>query len=91
MVPHSSTLARRSLVGCSPWGRKESDTTERLSGSTSRPFLIESKADLNDSFDSYDRYFSLANWVKFLRSDQKKVCIYVCIYIYMCIFKACID
>ena len=22
--------ARRSLVGCSPWGRKESDTTERL-------------------------------------------------------------
>ena len=35
---HSSTLAwkidgRRSLVGCSPWGREESDTTERI------PFL----------------------------------------------------
>ena len=35
MAPHSSTLAWkingwRSLVGCSPWGRKESDTTERL-------------------------------------------------------------
>ena len=35
MAPHSSTLAwripcRRSLVGCSPWGRGESDTTERL-------------------------------------------------------------
>ena len=35
MAPHSSTLAgkshgRRSLVGCSPWGHKESDTTERL-------------------------------------------------------------
>ena len=35
MAPHSSTLAwkihgRRSLVGCSPWGREESDTTERL-------------------------------------------------------------
>ena len=34
MAPHSSTLAwkipERSLVGCSPWGRKESDTTERL-------------------------------------------------------------
>ena len=35
MAPHSSTLAwkihgRRSLVGCSPWGRKELDTTERL-------------------------------------------------------------
>ena len=32
---HSSTLAgkshrRRSLIGYSPWGRKESDTTERL-------------------------------------------------------------
>ena len=35
MAPHSSTLAwkihgRRSLVGCSPWGRWGSDTTERL-------------------------------------------------------------
>ena len=35
MATHSSILAwkipgRRSLVGCSPWGRKESDTTERL-------------------------------------------------------------
>ena len=35
MAPHTSTLAwkmhgRRSLVGCSPWGREESDTTERL-------------------------------------------------------------
>ena len=35
MAPHSSTLAwripwMRSLVGCSPWGRRESYTTERL-------------------------------------------------------------
>ena len=36
MATHSSTPAsgeshgRRSLVGCSPWGRKESDLTERL-------------------------------------------------------------
>ena len=35
MAPHSSTLAwkipwTRSLVCCGPWGRKESDTTERL-------------------------------------------------------------
>ena len=35
MAPHSSTLAWRipwteDLVGCSPWGRKESNTTERL-------------------------------------------------------------
>ena len=36
MAPHSSTLLPgkshgwRSLVGCSPWGCEESDTTERL-------------------------------------------------------------
>jgi len=35
MAPHSSTLAWkipgwRSLVGCSLWGRKESDVTEQL-------------------------------------------------------------
>ena len=35
MAPHSSTLAwkipwTRGLVGCSPWGRKESDTSGRL-------------------------------------------------------------
>ena len=37
MAPHSTPVllpgkshGRRSLVGCSPWGRTESDTTERL-------------------------------------------------------------
>ena len=35
LAPHSSTLAWKipwtgSLVGCRPWGREESDTTERL-------------------------------------------------------------
>ena len=35
MATHSSTLAwrthgRRNLLGCSPWGCEESDTTERL-------------------------------------------------------------
>ena len=35
MAPHSSTLAWKipwteGLVGCSPWGREESDRTERL-------------------------------------------------------------
>ena len=29
LLPGNSR-GRRSLVGCSPWGRKESDTTERL-------------------------------------------------------------
>ena len=27
---HGKAHGRRSLVGCSPWGRKESDTTEQL-------------------------------------------------------------
>ena len=35
MATHSSILAeshgQRSLAGCNPWGRKESDTTEWLS------------------------------------------------------------
>ena len=36
MAPHNSTLAWkipdgwRSLIGCSPWGHEESDTTERV-------------------------------------------------------------
>ena len=35
MAPHSNTLAWKipwmeGLVGCSPWGRQESDTTEGL-------------------------------------------------------------
>ena len=35
MAPHSSTLpgkshGQRGLVGCSPWGREESNMTERL-------------------------------------------------------------
>ena len=35
MAPHSTTVAWRipwtEEVGCNPWGREESDTTERLS------------------------------------------------------------
>ena len=55
MVPHSSTLAwkipwteepgrlqsRRSLVGCSLWGCKESDTTEQLHFHFSLPCIGE--------------------------------------------------
>ena len=42
MATHSSVLAWRipwteeKLAGCSPWGRKESDTTERLTLSLSQ-------------------------------------------------------
>ena len=30
MLLAEGNLGRRSLVGCGPWGREESDTTERL-------------------------------------------------------------
>ena len=50
MAPHSSTLAwkihgQRSLVGCSPWGRKESDMTERLHFHFSLSFTGERNGD----------------------------------------------
>ena len=46
MAPHSSTLpgkshGRRSLVGCSPWGRQESDMTERLDFHFSLSCIVE--------------------------------------------------
>ena len=47
MAPHSSTLLPgkshgwRSLVGCSPWGRWESDTTEQLHFPFSLPCIGE--------------------------------------------------
>ena len=34
---------RRSLVGCSPWGREESDTAERLISSSSIPEELKQK------------------------------------------------
>ena len=44
MATHSSILAwdshgQRSLVGCSPWGRKESDTTEQLNNNIGRLYV----------------------------------------------------
>ena len=38
LLPRESH-GRRSPVGCSPWGRKESDTTERLSSSSSSVYM----------------------------------------------------
>ena len=40
LLPGKS-YGRRSLVGCSPWGRKESDTTERLHFHFSLSFIGE--------------------------------------------------
>ena len=33
------SLGRRSLVGCRPWGRKQSDTTEHTRALSARPVL----------------------------------------------------
>ena len=46
MTPHSSTLpgkscGRRSPVGCSPWGRSESDRTELLHSLTFHLHALE--------------------------------------------------
>ena len=45
MAVHSSTLAwkihgQRSLIGYSPWGRKESDTTERITHTIVMTFVL---------------------------------------------------
>ena len=47
MATHSVFLPgesheQRSLVGCSPWGRKESDTTERLNNNSIHSSIIHS-------------------------------------------------
>ena len=41
-TPGDST-GQRSLACCSPWGRKESDTTERLHNSSPTVTLVNSK------------------------------------------------
>ena len=64
MATHSSTLAwkipgYRSLVGYSPWGRKESDTTELLHFT----FLKKKKKNitLHNTFRRIDRIFFKQN------------------------------
>ena len=48
MASHSSILAgklhgQRILAGYSPWGHKESDTTERLTFSLSFPYMMATR------------------------------------------------
>ena len=43
---------QRNLVGCSPWGRKESDTTERLSAQHTHPLYLSANPDLLCILDS---------------------------------------
>ena len=63
MASHSSILAwktdgQRSLVGYSPWGHKESDTTERLS--LSQVLAIVNSAATNKKMHLLGLCFSLA-------------------------------
>ena len=69
MAPHSSTLAWKipwteELVGCSPWGRKESDTTERLiwsdafSKSSLTIWEFSVHVVLKSSLENFEHYFA---------------------------------
>ena len=40
-IPWAEEPAVHGVIGCSPWGRKESDTTEQLS--TQSTFIVKSK------------------------------------------------
>ena len=51
---------QKSLVGCSPWGLKESDTTEQLAHNThSLSYSIVSSVSLHFSLTTRSSYFSL--------------------------------
>ena len=60
VAPHSSALAwtfrgQRSLVGYSPWGRKELDTAERL---TRGNFIFNLCVKLSDNFTKWLYHFT---------------------------------
>ena len=68
MTAHSSILAgkshgQRSLVGCSPWGRKESGTTERLTLKTKKESFLDIISDKSKPGQAI-----VCLWM-FLRSD----------------------
>ena len=53
-----SPHGQRSLVGCSPWGRKESDTTERLNTSVEPHYMqVEGKV-----LWAYNKSYSAVHW-----------------------------
>ena len=90
MAPHSSTLAwkshgQRSLVGCSPWGREESDMTEWLHFHFSLSCIGEGNGNplqcscLENPMDRGARWAAIygvaqnRTWLKGLSSSSSKV------------------
>ena len=64
MEPHSSTLAwkiprRRSLVGCSSWGREELDTTKQLTLSLFTLYAVSPNSTLIWTLDFLEMLFSV--------------------------------
>ena len=95
MAPHSSTLAwkihgQRSLVVCSPWGREESDTTERLhfhfsplciGKGNGNPLQYSCLENPRDSGAWWAAVYGVAqSWTRLKRlssSSSSSVCIYI--------------
>ena len=89
MAPHSSTLLpgkshwQRSLVGCSPWGRTESDTTEWLhfhfslswigerDGNPLQCSCLENPRDGEAWWATIYGVAQSRTWLKWLRSSSK--------------------
>ena len=87
MAPHSSTLAwkihgQRSLVGYSPWGREESDRTERLHFHFSLSCLGEGNGNplqcscLENPRDG-EAWWAAVHWVAQNRTQLKRLSILV--------------
>ena len=90
MAPHSSILlpekshGRRSLVGCSPWGRWESDKTERLhfhfslscigegNGNPLQCSCLENPRDGGTWWVAIYRVAQSPTWLKWLRSSSMR-------------------
>ena len=78
-----NSYGQRSLVGYSPWGGKESDTTERLSTQQQSYFaylLIPIKVDPEE----VNRFFSKVLILE--KVVYMCVCIYIYIYLYICMY-----
>ena len=91
MATHSSTLAWkipwwRSLVGCSPWGREESDTTEWLhfnfslscfgegNGKPLQCSCLENSRDRRAWWAAIHGVTQSRTWLKRLSSSSRKIC-----------------
>ena len=95
----------RSLVGCSPWGHKESDTTERLpfhfslscigegNGNPLQCSCLENPRDRGAWWASVYGVAQSQTWLKWLSSsssiEEIYVCVCVCVYVCVCVCVKC--